>query len=612
MEHQATMDTHPSCRKSWIALTAWILASTGAAQVTERVTLGLTGGQLLGGGDLPSPPSSVLSDDGRFVAFMCGTDDVVPGDSNGTWDVFIRDRHLRVTEIASVDSHGVVSNGFSGLYGITISPDGRYVAFESGASNLVPGDTNGWSDVFLRDRHLGTTERVSVATGGSEGNGQSFYPALSSDARYVAFNSMASNLVPGDTNGVYDVFVRDRLTHTTERVSVATGGAQANDYSYKPAISADGRFVAFHSAASNLVPVDTNGRLDVFVRDRLNGTTELVSVATGGAQGRGDASEACLSSDGRYVAFVSDSTTLVSGDTNAQWDMFVRDRQNATTERVSVGIGGVEADGTCFSGSISGDGRFVAFASNAHNLIPGDTLGAHVFARDMVSGAIERVSVPTDGTLTPHDISEIPSISSGGRYVAFRSSATNLVPGDTNAQTDVFLHDRYATGFESMCDPSVGGVIACPCGNPPAGPNQGCDNSSGTGGAVLSATGIAYLSLDSLIFTASGEMPSALSIVMQGNFHLASGVVYGQGVRCVGGSTKRLFTKTAIAGGITAPDLGAGDPAVSTRSAALGDVIQAGQSRWYLVYYRDPIVLGGCSASSTFNATQTGQVTWWP
>jgi len=129
---------------------------------------------------------------------------------------------------------------------------------------------------------------------------------------------------------------------------------------------------------------------------------------------------------------------------------------------------------------------------------------------------------------------------------------------------------------------------------------------------VLSATGIAYLSLDSLIFTASGEMPSALSIVMQGNFHLASGVVYGQGVRCVGGSTKRLFTKTAIAGGITAPDLGAGDPAVSTRSAALGDVIQAGQSRWYLVYYRDPIVLGGCSASSTFNATQTGQVTWWP
>jgi len=153
-------------------------------------------------------------------------------------------------------------------------------------------------------------------------------------------------------------------------------------------------------------------------------------------------------------------------------------------------------------------------------------------------------------------------------------------------------------------------VIACPCANPPGGAGRGCDNSSATGGAALSASGVAYLSSDSLVLTTSGERPTAFSIVLQGNTLLANGVVYGQGVRCVGGALKRLFSKNAVAGGITAPDFGAGDPSISARSAAKGDVIMAGQSRWYLVYYRDPVVLGGCPAGSTFNATQTGQVTW--
>ncbi|HEV8113291.1 MAG TPA: hypothetical protein VGR31_11000 [Planctomycetota bacterium] len=202
------------------------------------------------------------------------------------------------------------------------------------------------------------------------------------------------------------------------------------------------------------------------------------------------------------------------------------------------------------------------------------------------------------------------SISADGRFVAFGSAATNLVPGDTNGLVDVFLRDRAATGFTSLCAPGQSSVIACPCANPPGGQDRGCDNSSATGGAVLSAAGIAYLSMDSLVFTTSGERPTAFSVVMQGNALLANGLVYGQGVRCVGGSTKRLFVKTAVAGGITAPDFGAGDSSLSARSAAKGDVIQAGQSRWYLVYYRDPIVLGGCPASSTFNSTQTGRIDW--
>jgi hypothetical protein len=166
------------------------------------------------------------------------------------------------------------------------------------------------------------------------------------------------------------------------------------------------------------------------------------------------------------------------------------------------------------------------------------------------------------------------------------------------------------TGFTSLCDPGVGGVIACPCGNLPGSPGRGCDNSSGTGGAILSASGVAYLSHDTLVFTTSGEKPTATSIVMQGNSLLANGVVFGQGVRCVGGTLKRLYTKTAVAGSITAPNFGAGDPAVSIRSATLGDPISAGQSRWYLVYYRDPIVLGGCPAANTFNATQTVRIDW--
>jgi hypothetical protein len=155
-------------------------------------------------------------------------------------------------------------------------------------------------------------------------------------------------------------------------------------------------------------------------------------------------------------------------------------------------------------------------------------------------------------------------------------------------------------------------VSACPCSNPPAGSGRGCDNSSATGGAALSASGVAYLSIDSLVFATGGEKPSATSILLQGDAPIASGIVFGQGLRCAGGALKRLYTKTASAGSISAPDFGAGDPNVSTRSAQLGDTLQPGSTRWYLVYYRDPLVLGGCPAASTFNATQTGQIRWLP
>jgi Tol biopolymer transport system component len=207
-----------------------------------------------------------------------------------------------------------------------LSADGRFVAFHSDASHLVPGDTNGLGDVFVRDRRTGRTERVSVSTRGVQGDRDGGSPALSADGRFVAFHSEATNLVPGDTNGKRDVFVRDRQAGTTERVSVSTAGGQANDYSYTPAISPGGRFVAFQSLATNLVPGDTNGWGDVFVRDRQAGTTERVSVSTGGVQGNDSSYFPAISAVGRFVAFTSKATNLVPGDTNGKRDVFVRTR----------------------------------------------------------------------------------------------------------------------------------------------------------------------------------------------------------------------------------------------------------------------------------------------
>jgi Tol biopolymer transport system component len=540
------------------------------------------------------------------VAFYSDASNLVNGDTNGSYDVFVHDRETDITERVSVGSGGVQGNGNS-LYP-SISADGRYVVFHSFASNLVGGDTNRAFDVFVRDRQSGTTERVSVATGGAQGNGDSYSPSISADGRYVTFTSQANNLIPGQHHQGQDVFVHDRQSGTTERMSVDSGGVPGNAGSFSSSISADGRYVAFCSFATNLVLGDTNSLMDAFVHDRLTGTTERVSVDSSGAQGNDNSDSPSVSADGRYVAFNSSATNLVSGDTNGFTDVFVHDRQSGATVRVSVDSAGVQGNNFSLFPSISADGRFVAFHSVANNLVSGDTNDRYdVLIHDQQSGITERISLDSGGMEGNSD-STVSSISGDGRFVAFLSNATNLVPGDTNAAQDVFVRDRFASGFTSLCDAGVKGVIACPCANAPSGPGRGCDNSSATGGAILSASGIAYLSMDSLVFTTTSEKPTATSIVMQGTAVAANGLVFGQGVRCVGGSLKRLYTKTASGGSITAPQ--GGDPSVSARSAALGDVISAGQSRWYLVYYRDPIVLGGCSASSTFNATQTARIDW--
>jgi Tol biopolymer transport system component len=369
-------------------------------------------------------------------------------DTNAVTDVFVRDRLTGVTRRVSVGRDGAQADLESRC--AAISADGRYVVFTSEATNLVPGDTNGFPDAFVRDLVRGTTRRVSVGIGGAQAeSGGSAWCAISADGHVIAFGSGATNLVPDDTNGVTDVFVRDLTSGVTERVSVGTGGQQGDQFSFSPALSADGRYVAFTSYASTLVGGDTNAASDVFLHDRMKGTTRRVSVGPGYRQADGPSDNASISADGRYIAFTSWSSNLVDGDTNNFGDVFVRDRRAGVTERVSVGPAGVEGDGDSFSTAMSADGRVVAFESWADNLVVGDTNDLYdVFTSDRGVGTTRRVSVGPHGRQANGD-SEIyfgPAVSADGRHVAFTSYATNLVAADTNDTADVFVRSWFGDG----------------------------------------------------------------------------------------------------------------------------------------------------------------------
>jgi hypothetical protein len=404
----------------------------GGGATTLRVSVDSAGTQANGDCD-----SSSISGNGRIVVFRSFASNLVPGDTNGTADVFVHDVKTGATTCVSVDSAGAEANSFS--IGPSISTNGRFVAFRSLATNLVPGDTNGALDVFVHDVKTGATSRVSVDSAGGQANGDSLNPSISGNGRFVAFASIATNLVPADTNGVLDVFVHDVKTGTTTRVSVDSAGAQADSSSFEPSISGNGRFVAFRSEAANLVPGDTNDALDVFVHDVKAGTTTRVSVESTGRQANGDSADPSISGNGRFVAFESLATNLVPGDTNGGIDVFVHDVRTGSTTRVSVDSGGEEADSDNANPSVSGNGRFVAFDSFATNLVPGDTNDADdAFVHDVKVGATARVSVDSAGAQANAG-SLTPSISGNGRFVAFLSLAGNLVPGDTNGTADIYL-----------------------------------------------------------------------------------------------------------------------------------------------------------------------------
>ncbi|EGK83713.1 calcium-binding protein [Microcoleus vaginatus PCC 9802] len=384
-----------------------------------------------------------ISADGRFVAFSSLASNIVPGDTNNSFDIFVRDTLTNTTTRVSVDSAGNQADRNSGSP--SISADGRFVAFNSDASNIVAGDTNNTYDIFVRDTLTNTTTRLSVDSAGNPGNSNSTTPSISADGRFVAFSSLASNIVPGDTNSSYDIFVRDTLTNTTTRLCFDSANNQGNSGSGSPSISADGRFVAFSSFASNIVPGDTNSESHIFVRDTLTNTTTRVSLDSAGNQADRFYYNPSISADGRFVAFSSLASNIVPGDTNNSFDIFVRDTLTNTTTGVSVDSAGNPGNLQSGSPSISADGRFVAFSSNASNIVPGDTNNSRdIFVRDTLTNITTRVSVGLAGN-QGNILSSSPSISADGRFVAFSSNASNIVPGDTNNTDDIFVVDTSRT-----------------------------------------------------------------------------------------------------------------------------------------------------------------------
>ena len=454
---------------------AFLLPGAAVAQGTSIVSFDASG-------QLPNDDAfdPVISPDGSCVAFQWY-------DNFTEADVFLADRVAGTLERISVNSSGVKGDSYS--YGPALTPDVRCVAFSSYATNLVVGDTNGpypdGHDVFVRDRSSGTTERLSVGSLGQQGNDSSYHPAISADGGYAAFTSFASNLVGGDTNGVADVFVRDRVAGTTERVSLGSSGAQGNAGATCSSISADGRHVVFYGSASNLVAGDTNASSDVFVRDRVIGTTERLSVGSGGAQGDAGSEGGAISPDGRYVVFRSTASNLVSGDTNGKADVFLRDRQSGTTERLSVASGGTQANDDSSHPALSPDGRFAVFQSKAGNLVAGDSNGRwDVFLRDRLLGTTERVSLDASGSQGDADSGiQGPSVSADGRCVAFDSRA-RLVGVDTNDWHDIYVRDRgpqppgvYCTSGTTTngCNPTISGT-----GTPSVSTGSGFDVTVGS------------------------------------------------------------------------------------------------------------------------------------
>jgi uncharacterized repeat protein (TIGR01451 family) len=416
--------------------TSTVGQTSGVTELISSSSAGVEGDQ---DSELPA-----VSADGRFVAFVSFSDNLVPGDTNLAADVFVRDRVLGTTERISVSSHGKQADGNSGLLdlmgGPSISRDGRFVAFSSEATNLVHGDSNGTADVFVRDRLLGTTERVSVATGGGQANGGGTDPAISADGRFVAFESFADDIVP-DANFTGDIFVHDRQTGTTERISQAPDGSDANSESFTSFLSADGPSRYFRRSPR------TSGRR---LRQRRRGR-----VPVRPPDGHDERHHQQPSGLGRHqhgrpedqrrrplLTFTTQDVTFIDPDTNGfVEDSFLVDRVSGQYELTSVNDAGQQGDDTTFAGPVSDDGRFVVLVSRANNFGGGGNFLENVFLRDRVLGTTRIASVATDGTESDFPCLQ-PVMTPDALVIAFASSSSTFVPeNQTFFASDVFVRD---------------------------------------------------------------------------------------------------------------------------------------------------------------------------
>lgn len=378
--------------------------------------------------------SAAISGDGRYVAFASIATNLVAGVSGGSSQIYVRDRQEKTTTLVSASDLGLSGSGDSSAP--VISADGRYVAFVSSAPDLVADDSNGVPDVFVHDRLTGQTLMASVSVTGRAASGESRAPSLSSSGRFITFSSKANDLVLGDVNNAEDVFVRDMQTGVTVRVSIGGSGENAAGESSSPVISANGRYVAFASTASNVAGNDSNDASDVFVRDMQLGTTSMISVTSAGGSGAGASDQPAMSADGQIVAFRTTAPDLGSG-AGAISQVIVVDRASKKIVTASgPGSGGDEASSLP---AVSANGRRIAFVSLASNLVSGDSNNtSDVFLFDLDTSKVTRLSVLTSGAQSSGGCAQV-ALSANGEYAAFVSSADDLISGDGNGADDVFV-----------------------------------------------------------------------------------------------------------------------------------------------------------------------------
>ena len=417
-------------RATALAAAVALLALPGCAMVV-RVSQSV---DHIEGNSASRAPS--VSFDGRWIAFTSFASNLTGNDFNGTADVFVRDQQSGAVELLSRTAAGLSANYASDQP--SISDDGNRIAFRSVASNLVADPALALTEIYVRDRAAGTTTWVSVATNGTSANGPCSEARISRDGRYVTFTSTADNLVANDGNHQPDVFVHDLVTGTTEAVSVMPNGMVGAGASSQPAINQDGRYIAFTSTTPTLVPGDGNGGADVFLRDRTGGTTTRVSVTTAGLEAEPGSGSPAISADGRVIAFDSTATDLIAHDVNQSADVFVRNLNTLVTTMVSVDNGNVPTEGSSHTPSISADARYVSFTSWGQ-LVPDDeNYLDDIYVRDRSRSRTRRISTTVLGDEV-HDPNEASALSGDGRSVAFQSISPQLVDGDDNHVEDVFV-----------------------------------------------------------------------------------------------------------------------------------------------------------------------------
>jgi len=414
----------------------------------ERASLDSAGAEANAGSMWPT-----LNDNGRFVTFWSSATNLVSGDTNGVFDLFLHDSLTGQTSRLTVDNSGVEADtgqtDYTLLHPAAMSIDGRYVVFESTASNLG-ALAGGISQLYERDILAGTTTLITSCEG--DGDGDSYAPVMTPDGTAIAFTSLATSPWPGcisatDTNGLSDVYV-ESSAYGQRRVSVDAQGLvvnnQANGASSEPTISETGDLVAFTSTASNLIATDANGAVsDIFLKNLIDESVSLISVNSAGTQASGGNSYSpSISGDGSVIAFVSEATNLVTGDNNGVADIYVHDIQTGQTERVSVDSSGNQANGASSHPVISQNGRYVLFESVATNLVAGDTNGlGDIFIHDRVRGETYLATRDLSGTLADGH-SAMPAFSGNGRYLAYATDATNIVTPDTNAVSDIVVENQ--------------------------------------------------------------------------------------------------------------------------------------------------------------------------